>query len=323
MAATGDSITRAFNTGSIQFTDAPTNSWATGSSGLVHSYSSRIAETNPAVSGRSYNNAVSGGKMADLKAQMTVANGQHVDLVTVLMGGNDACAPTEEAMTQVGTFRAQFEEALDTLSEGSPDARVLVLSVPNVKDLWAILHDNSSARAAWSKLGVCQSMLANAGSMAKADVERRARVEQRVIEYNTQLAEVCAMYVRCRFDGNAVFNTEFAAGDVSTRDYFHPSLGGQAKLAGVVSAAGFDFSDRTPPTSRVATQETDGEGTVKLRLDAADGAGVAGIEYRIGEEAIARYEGGEVTVRRGTTMMYRAVDVNGNVEGWHLVSAPK
>ena len=30
IASTGDSITRAFNTGSVPFTDAPANSWSTG-----------------------------------------------------------------------------------------------------------------------------------------------------------------------------------------------------------------------------------------------------------------------------------------------------
>jgi hypothetical protein len=36
---------------------------------------------------------------------------------------------------------------------------------------------------------------------------------------------------RCRFDNLAVYNYPFAAGDVTTRDYFHPNVTGQAKLA--------------------------------------------------------------------------------------------
>jgi hypothetical protein len=53
------------------------------------------------------------------------------------------------------------------------------------------------------------------------------------------LGEVCARYAGCRFDGNAVFNFDFARSDVSTRDYFHPSLAGEAKLADVTWRASF------------------------------------------------------------------------------------
>jgi hypothetical protein len=45
-------------------------------------------------------------------------------------------------------------------------------------------------------------MLARPGSTAPEDEARRQRVRQRVIDYNAALAEVCELYVRCRFDGN-------------------------------------------------------------------------------------------------------------------------
>ena len=85
-------------------------------------------------------------------------------------------------------------------------------------------------------------MLANAVVELPWDVARRNRVRQRNIDYNTQLAQVCALYVTCRFDNNAVFNTPFVRSDVTTRDYFHPSVAGQAKLAAVTWAATFDFA---------------------------------------------------------------------------------
>jgi len=81
-------------------------------------------------------------------------------------------------------------------------------------------------------------MLANPGSTAPADEARRQRVRQREIEYNAVLAEVCTLYVQCRFDGNAVFNYPFQPMHVSTRDYFHPSLEGQRVLAEVSWNAG-------------------------------------------------------------------------------------
>ena len=84
-------------------------------------------------------------------------------------------------------------------------------------------------------------MLAYPFSNLPGDVARRARVRQRNIDYNTQLALVCAAYTQCRFDNNAVFNTAFVRSDVTTRDYFHPSVAGQAKLAAVTwsQAVGF------------------------------------------------------------------------------------
>ncbi len=104
-------------------------------------------------------------------------------------------------------------------------------SIPDIFRLWEILHTNSLAVFIWNTLGICKSLLANPISMAQADVDRRARVRQRNIDFNTQLAEVCALYPQCRFDGNAGFDFQFETSDVSTLDYFHPSVAGQANGA--------------------------------------------------------------------------------------------
>jgi PKD repeat protein len=154
------------------------------------------------------------------------------------MGGNDVCRDSETQMTSVQAFHDQFVAAMNVISASPSHPLVYVVSIPNVYNLWAVLKDNSSARSAWSAFNVCQSMLANPLSTAQADVDRRARVAQRDADFNGQLAAVCALYPRCRFDGNAVFNTSFAASDISTRDYFHPSIAGQAKLAAVSWQAG-------------------------------------------------------------------------------------
>lgn len=238
MASTGDSITRAFNTGYFPYVDAPANSWSTGTSSTVNSHYRRLLALNPAISGRNFNDAVSGAKMADLATQMTTAGGQHVDYVTVLLGGNDACTPNVGSMTSVSDYRAQFAAGMNVISTTSPGTLVYVASVPDVYNLWVILHDNSSARSTWGAFNVCQSLLANPLSTAQADVDRRAAVGQRTLDFNSSLAQICATYSRCRFDGNAAFDTKFAPSDVSTRDYFHPSLAGQAKLATASWAAG-------------------------------------------------------------------------------------
>ncbi len=314
IASTGDSITRAFNTGLIPFTDAPSNSWSTGSSSTVNSHYRRILAANPLILGHASNRAKSGAKMVDLPGQATAVVGDASEYVTILMGANDVCTSSESTMTPVSQFRAELDDALRTLSLGLPDARIYVVSIPDVYRLWYLLKDNFWARVTWSTAGICQSMLARPTSTAQADVDRRQRVRQRNIDFNTQLAQGCALYVHCRFDGNAVFNTAFTTNDVSTRDYFHPSLAGQTKLASVTWAAGFDFTDAVAPASTRTTTPT-ATGT-DVTLSATDNDAVSGIEYKLGDAAYGRYTG-TVSVPGGTTLTYRAVDVNGNTEASH------
>jgi lysophospholipase L1-like esterase len=241
MASLGDSITRAFNACGF-YVDCPSRSFSTGTTPSVNSHYLRIQAVNPAIAGRNHNDARSGATAADLAGQATTAVGQGVDYVTILIGANDACASSEAGMTPVSTFRARIDTALGTLKKGLPRARVLVISIPDVKRLWQVGKGNAVARGAWSLLRICQSMLANPTSTAAADNARRDRVRQRVIDYNTQLAAACAAYgPNCDFDGNAVFNYPFTLGQVSSWDYFHPNASGQAVLASVSYRAGFGW----------------------------------------------------------------------------------
>jgi len=239
IASTGDSITRAYNTGSIAFTDNPAASWSTGTNSTVVSHYTRLISLNPAINGHAFNDAKSGARMVDLAGQLATVATQNVDYVTVLMGGNDVCQPSESAMTPVADFPAHFSNAMATFTAASPNTQIYVVSIPNVKQLWATLKGNAVARFVWAIGGVCQSMLARPTSTLPADVARRDRVLQREVDFNTALATICATYTQCRFDGNAVFNTAFTATDISTRDYFHPSLSGQKKLAAVSWSAGY------------------------------------------------------------------------------------
>ncbi len=227
MAALGDSITTAYNTGGF-FADAKQNSWSTGTTTSVNSLYNRFLALNPAISGKNFNYAVSGKKMVDLNGQAGSLTSS-IQFVTVLMGANDLCTSTTSTMTSVANYTAQFSAAMTTITQRAPAAVVYVVSVPNVYNLWVVLHNNSSARAVWSLLRICQSLLAN--PLSSTYEPQRQLVYQRNLAFNSALASVCAQYTNCRFDNNAVFNTAFLASDVSTRDYFHPNLSGQAKLA--------------------------------------------------------------------------------------------
>lgn len=231
MAAVGDSLTRASGSGERYFADNTANSWATGSNPAVNSVALRIATRNPALAGNVYNLARYGARMSDLRAQVEVANAVGAEYVTVLVGGNDVCALTEAAMTPVDTFRTQFADAMAALANGSPQARVLVMSIPDPTRLLPLFRENPRALLVWDAFDVCQTALARPASDAPADVARRERVRQRVADYNRQLAEVCTQYAQCRYDGGAVFNGALEAADVSPFDYFHLSARGQARLA--------------------------------------------------------------------------------------------
>lgn len=248
MAAVGDSITQAASSAGSLGTGAPQNSWSTGTSTTVNSHLLRLRALNPQVV--AYNRSVSGAKIADLVGQMdtVVTLSPDPGYLTVLIGGNDLCTDTVAQMTSVDDFRGQFASAMQTITTGSPGTYVYVASIPDVYQLWNLFKNNFWARFVWNSAKICQSLLANPTSTQSADVQRRAAVRQRNIDYNTQLAQVCAAHAsRCRFDGNAVFRTAFTSGDVAG-DYFHPSVAGQAKLASVTWSAGYSFTSGATPT---------------------------------------------------------------------------
>ena len=193
MASLGDSITRGFNACGW-YVDCTARSFSTGNYSAVNSHYLRIRAKNPAINGRNYNDAETGAKAADMAGQAQTAVGRGVQYVTMLIGANDACTSSEATMTSVATFRAHIDAALNTLKTGLPGAKVFVISIPDVKRLWEVGKGSSVARTAWALFGICQSMLANPTSTAQADVDRRDRVRQRVVDFNTQLAQACAAY---------------------------------------------------------------------------------------------------------------------------------
>jgi lysophospholipase L1-like esterase len=239
MASLGDSITRGFNACGF-FVDCTSRSWSTGDA-RVNSHYLRIRAGDPALTGHNDNDARTGAVAADVAGQAATAVAQRADYVTLLIGANDACRGSEAAMTPVATFRAQVDAALTRVNAGRPDARILVLSIPDIKRLWQVQSGNLFARAVWAAGGICQSMLVNSGSTAPADNARRDRVRQRVVDYNAALAASCAAHAHCRFDGNAVFRFAFTAAMISNFDFFHPNATGQTQLAAVSYAAGFGW----------------------------------------------------------------------------------
>jgi lysophospholipase L1-like esterase len=234
VAAVGDSITTGFDSCQV-LADCPSVSWSTGDSPEVESLAARLLGRANAAS-RSWNFAETGARMDDLEAQMRQAAARRPQLVTVLVGANDACRGSVRSMTPVGEFRDRFESALRTLRRQSPKSQVYVASIPDLKRLWEVGQGTPMGREIW-KLGICPTMLGEAGAMDDKAVERRKKVRDRVEEYNEALAEVCAADRRCRTDGGAVYAYRFDTRQLSRWDLFHPSVDGQTRLADIAYRA--------------------------------------------------------------------------------------
>ncbi len=240
IAAIGDSISQAFDA-CCWYGDHPSLSWSTGwlpHDGIASHYE-RIRARNPAVTGRRWDLAVSGAKMADGPRQARQAVARQARYVTVLLGANDLCAPSAAAMTPAAAFASQWRATLAVLRAGLPDgAHVFVSSIPDLHRLWRMLHTDRKARLVWRLGRICPSMLAQANSP-----EERQAVVERAHEYNRILAGACAAWRACRFDGLVTYRYRFTPSQVSVLDYFHPDREGQAELARVTWAASF-WADR-------------------------------------------------------------------------------
>jgi lysophospholipase L1-like esterase len=233
IAAIGDSITRAYDV-CCYYGDHPGQSWSTGATSYdgISSHYERIRALHPAVAGHAHDDAVTGAKMSAAPTQAAQAVSQGAQYVTILLGANDLCTSSPATMTPTATFRSEFSQAMATLAQGLPQARIFVSSIPDIHQLWEVLHTNAVARWVWSTAHICQAML---GATRTAD--ERQQVVDREQAFNQVLAETCAQYSRCRWDGGAAYRYQFSASQVSTLDYFHPGLSGEAALARVTWAA--------------------------------------------------------------------------------------
>ncbi|MFH9420682.1 SGNH/GDSL hydrolase family protein [Streptomyces sp. NPDC017529] len=225
VAALGDSITVGFDACSV-LADCPAVSWATGTDPQVDSVARRLVK-DPAT--HSWNFAKTGALIRDLPAQVDLAVRQRPELVTVLVGANDACRPDAGSMTTEAAFRADFEASLRKLRHALPKTQVYVAAIPDLMRLWSQGRQNPLGKEVW-KLGICGSMLRDPDDLSKAADARRQSVRDRVVAYNKALETVCERDALCRFD-RSVFDFRFTGAELSAWDWFHPGREGQRELA--------------------------------------------------------------------------------------------
>lgn len=66
--------------------------------------------------------------------------------MTILLVANDVCTSSASTMTPTSTFRTEFQSTVTTLRTQLPNAHVLVSGIPNIYQLWSLLHTNFAAR---------------------------------------------------------------------------------------------------------------------------------------------------------------------------------
>ncbi|NQX03599.1 hypothetical protein HQQ82_02165 [Rathayibacter sp. VKM Ac-2856] len=260
-AAFGDSLTRAAATCGHSEADCPENSWATGTSPQVHSIAARLQQANPGRIVQADNFAKSGSRIADVAEAVDLAraSGASPELVTVLVGGNDLCSPDVPAgpdgyaMTPAADFSASATRLLEQITVTWPRAKVLVASVPDIASEWQAVK-GGSGELIWRLFSVCRTTRgADAANHAQTGAAYTAAVgaaAERTTQYNEALADACsAAGPRCVWDGGALARTAISSDLLSTVDWFHPNVRGQALIAEVVWGARAVRDWAVPPSS--------------------------------------------------------------------------
>ena len=225
----GDSISLGVNACQSQGQCAKA-SWSGGSDPAVGSVAARLAAASGTVP-KVVNAAKDGGSVGDALGLVDEVLAAHPQLVTVLLGGNDACAPSLEEMTPTADFEAELTELFGRVSTEAPDAAILALSVPDIHHLWEVGRTNDRAVEAWNGSASCRNLLGAADDDSAAATARRDAVAARVDEFNSVIARVCAATDGCIDDAGALHAYPFTTDQLSSIDFFHPSTAGQRAIA--------------------------------------------------------------------------------------------
>ncbi|GAA1998035.1 SGNH/GDSL hydrolase family protein [Microbacterium ulmi] len=205
-------------------------SWAVGTDPSVDSISQRLtSRTGTAPATAAIAQLGAGVSFAD--AAVDSLSQKEADLVLVLLGANDACTSSMDAVTSADDFAAGYAALLTGVRQAAPEARIVAFSVPDLLRLWELGRDDPAIAKAWGASPSCRSLLGNADSDAAADVARRAEIGALLDAYDDAIARACAATAGCTFDDGAVHGVVFQDDDVSEVDHFHASRAGQATLA--------------------------------------------------------------------------------------------
>ena len=247
----GDSITTAANSddGCWWYTcvfslgSKWNNSWSGGSS--ISSVRTKLGLSS------TFTQAAENGKRWwDGRAQaQTVLNqaGGVPNLVTLWLGGNDVCRQVDATLDTKADILWQIRETFAMLQNLPAGSTVLVLEVPNIRNLRETMKGQqartASCQSVWDQYDPCGIVL-DSGS----NDTRRAAAYQLNREINEAIHQAAEEY-----SGNVhfvvasdMYEFAFVGNDISRIDCFHPNKDGQARVANRVWSNGtpsFGYND--------------------------------------------------------------------------------
>ena len=242
LAAIGDSYSQGYSVSPQYRYDHPQFSWVVGTAkddgvlSLLERF--QAIGASPTV----VDAATSGRKMVDAsrQANLVVAAAKKLRpgqtaYVTFELGTNDLC---DDPKTAAASFDSQLRAAVGILRAGlPPGSRILMLPVPDFPHFHAMTQADPATRAALLlplNSNRCPPYLGTHGPSTTADSNAY------LAKYDASLQKVCGEIdaeedasgsLHCTYNAALLADSDFTTKDLSTYDYFHPSLTGQAKMA--------------------------------------------------------------------------------------------
>jgi lysophospholipase L1-like esterase len=269
LGAIGDSYSQAFSVAPAYLHDHPQFSWVIGTAKKdgVFSLAERFAALG--VSPALVDAATSGKKMNDAPRQATAVvaaarklSPDQTAYVTFELGTNDLC---DDPMTDPAAFESELRSAVSILRAGLPaGSRILMMSVPDFSHLRDITQADPAARA---NLALFQNSTRCAPFLGDNTHATLSQAEADLRLYDASLVKVCDEIAAADAATGKLYCTsnqallslrDFRIADLSTVDYFHPSLIGQAKMADAAWAA--DIWSSVPLPSGAAAVAPAGRG---------------------------------------------------------------
>ena len=241
LGAIGDSYSQAWSVSPTYLRDHPQFSWVVGTAANDGVFSIlerfRALGASPVV----VDAAKSGTKMIDATRQATLIAVQarkltagQIAYVTFELSTNDLC---DYPWTNPDLFESELRSAVNILKASLPaGSRILMFAVPDFAHLRVITQADATARAtlAVPPSNACAPFLGNNSPATLGQARNYMGI------YNAVLAKVCGELARdaastaklyCTWNQAGLALDDFKLADLSTHDYFHPSLTGQAKMA--------------------------------------------------------------------------------------------
>lgn len=249
LATIGDSYTQAWSVSPSYKRDHPGYSWAVGTvkgDGVFslrerfEALGDKLVVVDAATSGRKMSDAARQATQIVAAAKTLRAGG--TAYVTFELATNDLC---DNPVTDAASFEAQLRAAVAILRSGLPaGSRILMLSVPDFAHFHDVTQGDARAKATLNLPANSSTCAPFLGSNSPLTMPA---AEQVMATYNSILVDVCdeiestdgaSGRLHCRDNEALLSENDFTIKDLSTVDYFHPSLSGQARMAAAAWKAG-------------------------------------------------------------------------------------